>query len=497
MRRAAALLLLTVLAGCGTRLPDEAFVQAGTATGVGGSAVSTPGAGPGGAGARTSTTVAGGEGGGATASTAPGGAAPAPGAEGGGAGGGGGGGGPNQASDVGVTETTLRIGTIVAENGVLGDVFAPAVTGLRSWVEYVNAQGGIAGRTIELFTCDDREDRARTLECARRLVEQDQVFALVATNTRAMGGASTYLVEQGIPVLGNPINNAFNRFPNFYSVYGSPYPRDGGPVGHQNQLVSYSTIYRWFKDNLGVTKAAVFNYDIAESAQAGDFLVAGLEAEGFDVTRYAVSFAAPAFDAPVADMQRNGTEIVFDAMDTGANVRLCDAMARRNYSPRAKVSTIPVMGAEYGEQFNDSCRNVSYVPGDSRPFTDTSHPFVAAFQEGMQRYQRGKQLHQWALESWLMGQMLQDALVAMGPAPTRDGFEQHLRSLRSSDIGGVMTPTIQWVPNEPPFTQPRVRDCIGISKWDDGAGGWVAATSFPYCIDDAIQYFTPVAEQGT
>ena len=77
---------------------------------------------------------------------------------------------PNQASDVGVTETTIRIGNITAENGVLGDTFAPAVQGLRAWAAHTNANGGINGRQIELFTCDDREDRARTLECARRLV---------------------------------------------------------------------------------------------------------------------------------------------------------------------------------------------------------------------------------------------------------------------------------------------------------------------------------------
>jgi hypothetical protein len=41
---------------------------------------------------------------------------------------------PNQASDVGVTESTITIGSIVAENGELGDAFAPAARGLRAWL---------------------------------------------------------------------------------------------------------------------------------------------------------------------------------------------------------------------------------------------------------------------------------------------------------------------------------------------------------------------------
>lgn len=405
--------------------------------------------------------------------------------------------GPNQASDVGVTETTLRIGTIVAENGLIGNAFQPAVTGLRAWVQYVNAQGGIGGRTVELFSCDDREDRARTLECARRLVEDDQVFALIATNTRSLGGAAVYLHEQAIPVLGIPINNSFYRFPHFFTIYGSPYVRDGSTVGHNGQIVNYSTPYRYFREQQGLSRAAVITYDIAESRQGGDYFQSGLEREGFQVTRYTVSFAAPSFDAAVADMQRQGIELLMDGLDPGANRRLCDAMERRGFTVRVKLTTIVSVGSDYGEQFNDACRPVTYAPGDSRIYTDTSHPVVAEFRQAMARYQPTQRLHQWSFEAWIMGELLREALVAMGPAPTRAGFEAYLGSLRRDDRGGVFTPSLQWVPNDPDLAAPTVRDCAGISRWDDASGGWVAATPFPYCIDDAYQYFNDAAEDGT
>lgn len=434
----------------------------------------------------------------ATVTTAAGPANPATGVQGGsGSGGGPAAAGPNQASDVGVTETTLRVGTIVAENGLVGNAFQPAVTGLRSWVASVNAQGGIAGRTIELFSCDDREDRARTLECARRLVEENQVFALIATNTRTLGGAATYLHQQAIPVLGIPINNSFYRFPHFYSIYSAPYKRDGSTVGHNGKIVNYSTPYRYFRKERGLSKAAVINYDIPESSQGADYFQSGLETEGFEVTRYTVSFAAPSFDAAVADMQRRGIELLMDGLDPGANRRLCDAMERRGFTVKVKLTTIVSVGANYGKQFNDACRPVTYANGDSRIFTDTSHPLVAAFQRGMARYQRGSELHQWAFEAWIMGEILREALVAMGPTPTRAGFEKHLQSLRRDDRGGAMTPSVQWVFNDPDLSAGTVRDCAGISRWDDAAGGWVAVTPFPYCIDDAHQYFNTAAEDGT
>ena len=210
---AVVLALVATVAGCGTRLPDEAFDAQRTSSAAsetqadGAVAEGLEPGDPGTEGASATDDDTG---------TGSGSSAGAPTGSGSSAAGGGAARGPNQASDVGITPTTIRIGTIVAETGVLGSAFAPAVWGLRSWVAHTNAQGGIAGRTIELFTCDDREDRARTLECAKRLVEKDKVFALVAVNTRSIGGASLYLEEQGIPVLGFPISNAFNRFSHFY-----------------------------------------------------------------------------------------------------------------------------------------------------------------------------------------------------------------------------------------------------------------------------------------
>jgi branched-chain amino acid transport system substrate-binding protein len=403
--------------------------------------------------------------------------------------------GANPASDVGITERTIRLGTIVAENGVLGDAFAPAVWGLRAWTEWINSQGGINGRLVELFTCDDREDRARSLECARQLVEEDEVFALVATNSRALGGAAPYLNEQNIPVLGIPITNSFYRYPHFYSVYGSGYPNDGTTVGNDGLLMQVTSTYRWFRENVGATNAAVFSYDISESIQAADFIEQGLRLEGYtDIARYTVSFAAPSFDQPVADMQRRGTQIIFDAMDDGANRRLCDAMARRQFTVAAKVTTIVGYGDEVGTTINDACRNSTYIPGDSIPYSTTSVPIIAAFNEAMAQYQPDKPLHQWELEAWALATMVRDGVGSMGPAPTRAGFEEWIRAQDNFTADGIMN-GISYLPDD--FSQPRARDCFAIARWQDSTGGFsLVNPPFPQCYEDSQRYGTPARENG-
>lgn len=499
-RRALVLLMAAMsVAACGTRLPDEAFAPEQQIVSTGDEA--TDGDDDRGSG-RTTTTASGGTGSDGSTPSGGDGSGGDTGRTGGTPGDGqtgregdAGDEGPNRASDVGITETTIRLGNITAEDGVLGDAFAPAVRGLRAWVQHTNASGGIRGRTIELFTCDDREDRARTLECARRLVEQDDVYALVATNTRALGGASQYLADNDVPVIGFPINNAFYRYPEFFTIYGTSYERNGDTVGIDGNIVSLSGQYRWFRQNLDVSRAAVFNYDIAESAQAGDTMVRGLEAEGFRVNRYTVSFAAPSFDQAVADMERRGIELVYDAMDDGANRRLCDAMARRGYKPEAKVSTVVIMGDGVGSNYNETCRNAIFVPNESLPYTSGAEE-IAEFRDAYARYQPGLPLHQWALEAWAIGNIARDAIESMGPAPTRAGFIEYLDTMPPNTGDGIMVGTA-YTPDQVDYGASTNRDCFVIARWLDAEGGWVSASSpFPFCYPDARTYSSQAAEQG-
>jgi branched-chain amino acid transport system substrate-binding protein len=358
----------------------------------------------------------------------------------------------------------------------------------------MNAKGGINGRKIVLKTCDDREDRSRALECARRLVEQDKVFALVATNTRAMGGAAEYLNSKAVPVIGMPINNSFNRYPHFWSGYPQGYARDGKTVGYKGNIMSLSGSYRWFKATQGVSKAAVFSYDIDESKQAGNFISKGLELEGYSVQNYTVSFAAPSFDQAVADMQNRGVEIIFDSMDDGANRRLCDSMARRKFTVKAKVSTVVAFGDSVGDKYDAACRNSVFIVGDSRPYSDTKVPAIAEFRAAYAKYQPGLPLHQWALEGWAQATMVADGIRSMGPAPTRKGLEDYFRKLNKYTAGGILTGHDYQPVN---YDAPTNEDCFSVARWLDDKGGWVTATDrFPFCYPDAKQYGTPALEQG-
>lgn len=498
-RRHAVLLTVALVAtaACGTRLDDSAFVNAG-AEGASDTA----------AGAKKSTSSGAATG---TGSTASGGNTGSGAGQGGGSGTGQGGAsgdgggavivgadGPNQASDVGISENEIVIGNITAINGILGDAFAPPLRGLQAYAQFINDHGGIHGRTLRVESCDDGEDRTKNLQCAQDLIENKKVFAFVAGNSRAEGGSTTYINDQGVPIFFNlPIGNAAYRFPHYWSMYGTGCPRDGSSVCYDDTLYNTSGNYRWFKENVGVTKAGVFFYGlIAISADAGKFVIEGLKKEGIEATGYDVNFANPNFDQYVDEMKANGTDMILDVIDDGTNRKLCDTMQRKGLSVKAKVSTIVSYGDEIGTDFSEICRPSIFISGSTMSYSNRSNPAVDEFRTAFDTYQPGAPLHQWSLEGWMAGKSLTEALLSMGPAPTRKGLEDWLRGLNKYTNGGLSIPMdfqVKDYPNQPNATA----DCTSIAQWSDEQQGWIQRTGpAGDCFDGTFQYPTAATDRG-
>ena len=110
---------------------------------------------------------------------------------------------PNNPEEVaqGVTDDTIYIGTQSLLSGAFAYIGVPAYDGLRACIERFNAQGGVRGRKVELVAYDDQYDAAQGKAVIERLVEQDQVFALVGLGGHIVETSLDYLKDKGIPVL--------------------------------------------------------------------------------------------------------------------------------------------------------------------------------------------------------------------------------------------------------------------------------------------------------
>lgn len=482
---AAVVLLAVVLASCGTRAPDSAFLSAGQVagqqttadgpgtvidpvTGLPSSAPDTPGS--------------------VTTTTGPGGTVPGQGGSTAGPGGGPGGpnptsgpsagpGQPNYASDVGVTKDTIKIGQLFTRGGSFGpDAFTPASYGVKAYFADLNRRGGINGRRVVLAECDDKGSGSANVECARKLADQEKVFALVGTIAYDYDGAS-YLNGKGVPdVAGQPIGTHYDTYPHLFNMYGSPYPRDGKTVGWKNKLYGGSEAYRSYRLKYGIKKAAVVYYGIEASQRYGQAIADFLRTnEKLEVMVCEINFALPNYDRCVLDMKANGVTAVWDAIDGNGNANLCKAMEDNGYIPQVKASTIQTFTAEAGELFSESpeCLNHVFVDHKSRPYFETGTASVKAFRDAMKRYFPGREskMAQWTFEGWIGAHWFTEAATRCGAALTRRCLEAFFDTKKYT-AGGMMVPRDFRKVNFD--VEKNYSDCVGISRWQGGVrGGWV------------------------
>ena len=81
------------------------------------------------------------------------------------------------ADEVGVTKTTIKIGVFGPMTGAAA-LFGKSVFGIESVYRDINDKGGIHGRKIVLVRDDDGCDPARGIAAFKKLVTQDEVFAI-------------------------------------------------------------------------------------------------------------------------------------------------------------------------------------------------------------------------------------------------------------------------------------------------------------------------------
>jgi len=81
------------------------------------------------------------------------------------------------AADPGVTPTSILLGGTSPLSGP-ASAYASVARGADAYFKYVNAKGGVLGRTISYKIVDDGYNPAQSVQVTRQLVEQEKVFAV-------------------------------------------------------------------------------------------------------------------------------------------------------------------------------------------------------------------------------------------------------------------------------------------------------------------------------
>jgi branched-chain amino acid transport system substrate-binding protein len=171
--------------------------------------------------------------------------------------------GARPAETPGVTSTKIVLGATAPLSGV-ASAFASVERGAAAYFAYVNAHGGVNGRTIDYRIADDGFNPAQTVPETRRLVEQEKVFAMVnSLGTEENLAVAQYLNDAGVPQLfvatGVASLGDAKRYP--------------WTVGYIPSFTAEGRLYgRYLATLKGTHKIAV----LAPNDEGGNNLVAGL-----------------------------------------------------------------------------------------------------------------------------------------------------------------------------------------------------------------------------
>jgi len=433
-----AALLLLALAGCGARL-DRAQRTAAIGAGRGsGNGQSTAG----GASSQTADTTAAGPSGDSGAAAGAGGGSAGGGGSGAGSGGGGTAGGGGQAAaggcaatkgatEVGLTDTSIKFGNISTITGPVPDFGQTGRAGAKAYFDYINAtQGGVCGRKLSIDYADDRLDTSANRSATQQLM--GTTFGFVGNTTVVDNGGASVLAGTNVPVCALTIGTQMAELPNSFSP---------NPVNTHQVTNNSTAIWRYFKAKYGITKVAVMNPAQNDARERTKGYVADAQAAGLQTMTLESPITETNYTGYVSQMQSQGADALITTLEVNGMAKLARAIkANPDFSKQLKV---PFYGAQaYGTQFlrlaGDAAEGTTI--GITYDIVEGGVPATQTFAQWYARSNPGLDLDFFSVMGWTAAELCVEGLKAAGGGPTRAKVTQALSGIHNWSANGMETP---------------------------------------------------------
>jgi branched-chain amino acid transport system substrate-binding protein len=207
--------------------------------------------------------------------------------------------------DTGATDKEIKIGNIMPYSGpasaygVIGRVEA-------AYFHKINDEGGINGRKIDFISYDDGYSPPKTVEQARKLVEDDRVLLIFnSLGTPTNSAIQHYMNEENVPQLfvatGATKWNDPKQFP--------------WTMGWQPSYQTEANIYaRYILKNKPNAKIGVLyqNDDYGKDYLKGLTDGLGSKAKSMIVSEQSYDVSEPAIDSEIVNLQASGADVLVD-----------------------------------------------------------------------------------------------------------------------------------------------------------------------------------------
>ena len=343
-------------------------------------------------------------------------------------------------SDTGVTADTIKIGAIMPLSGPIGPYGRPWLEALQTPFRFANDNAGVNGRRFEFIFCDDAFSGERGLACAKKLVDGDKVFIVMADGSAAGAqGALPYLIERQIPV-GNSIGLNPEDFesPLVFPIGAS------GP--NQARLMA-----RFTGRELGAKTAGMIVLgDIEATAASGEAFRAAAAKHGFTIVREArINFQDADCSSQIVQMQTSAPETVFLSLDAATVIKCFAAANNLGYKPPKQFSSFVYTYIDLIPQYGGAAAQGHYTMSLNHTPDTTDNAFISEY---LQRTKGYYPSHSWWAQTpgFYGGALLTvDAIRSLGRNVTRSRYLEAMNRVTNGLPGLGIDVTFRPGPHNP------------------------------------------------
>lgn len=324
----------------------------------------------------------------------------------------------------GVTDTEILLGQSTALSGPLAELGRDSSAAAKAYFDHINEQGGIHGRKIRLLTLDDAYDTERGVANARRLIEQDKVFALfnlisTPTNVALLPMVTQARIPNIAPYTGaEALRKPFNRY--IFHVRAS-YDNETEKIVEHLGIRGIARVAVVYQNN-AFGKAGLAGVEKAIAGRALRLVAsASIESDAGDAAAAAAKLSASQPQAVIMiTAGRPSAEFVkaYNRIVTGT-----------------QFFTISVMGSQASVQALGK-DGVGVVVSQVGPFPySATSAIVQEYQKVMKRM--GVPTHSFAgMEGFIDAKVTVEGLRRAGRNLTRESFISALETMKMFDLGG-------------------------------------------------------------
>ncbi|HEV7658024.1 MAG TPA: ABC transporter substrate-binding protein [Mycobacteriales bacterium] len=337
----------------------------------------------------------------------------------------GGGGGSGGTADPGITDTSIKIGSSYPFSGP-ASAYSAIPKALNGYFKMINANGGVKGRQIQFVTYDDGYEPQRALTNARKLVEQDKVFAIFNPLGTANNDAMRdYLTQKKVPQLFVATGA---------TEFGSQQAKFPFTTGWQPTYRTEAKVYaEYLKQVKPTAKVAVLlQNDGFGKDLLGGFTEAIQGSQIQVVAQETYEPTDPTVAPQVTKLAASKADVFLDITTPKAGAQAIATVAQTGWKPLHILNSVASSKAQVlkpvGFQYDQGIVTAAYFKAADDPRW-SKDPAVVKFLADLKQYAPDADPSDpYSVYGWLVGQTMVEALTKM-TSPTRDALVQAAKSL--------------------------------------------------------------------